>query len=81
MSHQEFLAWREFYRRWPFDDLHRFHRPAALVATCFGGGDIDKKLDWLQPPSVSDTEKAQQGQYSDADLVTLQAFGFAPKRG
>lgn len=23
--------WREFFARYPFDDLHRYHRPASLV--------------------------------------------------
>lgn len=53
MSHAEYVSWIEFYRRWPFDDYHRFHRPAALVAHSLGGGgedDMRKRLEWLQPP-------------------------------
>lgn len=57
MSQREFLAWAEFYRRWPFDDFHRFHRPAALVAGALGGGSQDAmeaRLQWLQPVDRED---------------------------
>lgn len=53
MTQAEFMSWGEFYRRWPFDDLHRYYRPAALVAHSLGGGDADamrQRLEWLQPP-------------------------------
>jgi hypothetical protein len=50
LTPDELESWRQFYTRWPFDDFHRFHRPAALVATSFGGGEMEPVLDWLQPP-------------------------------
>ena len=71
MTPDEFGDWIEFYRMQPFDDFHRFHRPAALIATSMGGGEIQPRLDWLQPPASN--------QYSSADLNTLKAFGFKPK--
>lgn len=74
MSQKEFNQWCEFYRSNPFDDMHRFHRPAALVAGSLGGGDIQMRLDWLMPP-VSDNE------YSQADMSVFKAFGFKPPRG
>lgn len=50
MSEDEFDAWCEYYRRWPFDDYHRFHRPAALVGQMTSGvKDIQPLLDFLQP--------------------------------
>lgn len=52
MTQAEFEGWIEFYRRWPFDDLHRFYRPAALVASSMGGK-VDQCLDWLQPSEAS----------------------------
>lgn len=70
MSHAEFAAWVDFYERHPFDDYHRFHRPAALVACSLGGGDASEKLEWLQPQPKEDA-----GNLSDADLNTLRAFG------
>lgn len=73
MTQVEFEGWREFYRLYPFDDFHRFHRPAALVASSMGG-DLKKKLDWLQPePSAGD--------WSDADARTMAALGVKPPRG
>jgi hypothetical protein len=56
MPHKDMEAWREFYRLYPFDDLHRFHRPAALVSMSLGGGDLQPRLDWLQPPPELTTE-------------------------
>jgi hypothetical protein len=55
MPPQEIDEWRAFYVRWPFDDLHRYHRPAALVAACLGG-DFQQHLDLLQPPPQLITE-------------------------
>jgi hypothetical protein len=66
MSRGEFLEWAQFYKLFPFDDLHRFHRPAAMIASAMGGAGVSERLDWLQPPSH---------EYSDADMNTLRAFG------
>lgn len=54
-----------FYQDYPFDDKHRYYRPAALVSVSMSGGEVQKKLDWLQPPSIENT----------ADYNTLKAFG------
>jgi hypothetical protein len=74
MPMPEFLEWVEFYRLFPFDDFHRFHRPAALIAQSLGGGDIQPRLDWLQP------DRSTEGM-SDADMATIKAFGFTRKGG
>ena len=72
LSHREFVAWIEFYKLQPFDDMHRIHRPAALIARSMGGTEIEHLLQWLQPPPVSvDTPEG----LSAADLATLNAFG------
>lgn len=71
MLHAEFQAWGEFYRLYPFDDMHRYHRPAALVSVSMGGGEVQERLDWLQPPSWA-------SDYSSADIRTLRAFGLTP---
>lgn len=70
MTRREFADWQAFYRAWPFDDYHRHHRPAALIARSQGGGKIDDLLDWLQPP-------AWQDELSDADISTLKALGIS----
>jgi hypothetical protein len=75
MSPVEFQAWIAFYRLWPFDDFHRFHRPAALIASTMGNGEVQPRLDWLQPPPA--TTAAAPG-LSEADRNTMKAFGFTP---
>jgi hypothetical protein len=72
MSQVEFDRWVEFYIDYPFDDMHRYHRPAALIAQSMGGGDIKDKLEWLAPEPLPDGMSA-------ADLNTLKAFGFTPE--
>ena len=71
MTQAEFNNWVAFYRDQPFDDLHRYHRPAALVSVSMGGGDVKERLEWLQPEPVPDG-------LNQADLVTIKAFGFTP---
>lgn len=71
MTQPEYLDWMEFYRLYPFDDFHRHHRPAALIAMSLGGGEIQPRLDWLQPEPVPEG-------YSQADLNTFKAFGVKP---
>ena len=73
MTQGEFVAWREFYRQQPFCDLHRYHRPATLVATSLGGGDLNARLDWLAP----EPEQAAGG-WSAADVATFKAMGVKP---
>lgn len=75
MTRAEFLAWIDFYRLYPFDDMHRIHRPAALIASGFGGGSIEDRLDWLHP------QPAPEHDYNAADLNTLKAFGFSSPKG
>lgn len=74
MSQAEYLSWVDFYRSYPFDDFHRYHRPAALVAHSMSGGDMEQKLNWLQPPAENDG-------LMEADIVTMKAFGFRKKSG
>lgn len=51
MTEEEFQDWLDFYAMYPFDDLHRIHRPAALVSVSMaGGGDaFADRLEVLQP--------------------------------
>lgn len=74
MSQIEFLAWIEFYRAYPFDDFHRFHRPAALISQSMVGGDMQAQLNWLQPDPAN-------AEMDEADMNTLKAFGFKRKAG
>lgn len=66
MSQAEFFSWVSFYRLFPFDDLHRFHRPAAMVAQS-NCGEYSKWLEFLAPdPSLVGK--------SEADANTMRAF-------
>ena len=47
MSVPEFVRWMQYYKRNPFDDLHRYHRPAALISVSMGGGDFVERMDFL----------------------------------
>ena len=51
MTEDEFQDWLDFFQMYPFDDLHRIHRPAALVSVSMaGGGDaFADRLEVLQP--------------------------------
>jgi hypothetical protein len=70
ITQAEYHSWLQFYREEPFDDFHRYHRPAALVARSMGGGDIDEYLQWLQPP-------VWQEDLSTADIRTMRALGIS----
>jgi hypothetical protein len=70
MSQAEFDRWSQFYRDHPFDDLHRYHRPAALISVSMAGGEIQDKLNWLHPEPLPDG-------LSLADVNTMKAFGLS----
>lgn len=74
MSQAEFHEWGRFYARYPFDDFNRYHRPAALIAQVTAGGDIDEKLNWLQPQPRS----RESAHFNEADMNTFRAFGVKP---
>lgn len=72
MSQAEFHDWMRFYSLYPFDDMNRFHRPAALICQSIAGGDLQARLNWLQP------DPGTFGM-NDADMTTLRAFGYKKK--
>ena len=78
MSQAEFERWFSFYQMHPFDDLHRYHRPAALIAKSMSGGDMEQMLEWLHPMY----SESNDIEYSEEDLQTFKALGMKkpPKR-
>lgn len=72
MTQAEFMSWVHFYKLYPFDDMHRFYRPAALIAHA-GGVKLDVAIDWMQP----DTSMVG---FSEADINTFKAFGLTPPK-
>jgi hypothetical protein len=67
MTQCEFQSWIEFYKTNPFDDLHRYYRPAALVYAAMGGK-AEAGIEYLQPEIYS-------GEFDQADINVLKAFG------
>lgn len=70
MTAEEFDEWRVYYVQHPFDDLHRYHRPAALIGSSMSGK-YEDKLKFLAP-------QPKPPGLSQADINTLQAFGLRP---
>lgn len=76
MPHAELVSWREFFVLYPFDDFHRFHRPAALQSASHPGvksaNDVfNSQLMVLAPTNV-------ETGFSDADMSVIKAFGGTP---
>lgn len=76
MSQAEFERWFSFYQMNPFDDLHRHHRPAALIASSMCGEEIDKLVEWLHPQY----NDAAESEFSEADMNTFKALGIKPPK-
>jgi len=67
MTAPEFNAWVEFYKDFPFDDFHRYHKP-ALVASGRFFNEANDMLDYLQKPQVDE-------ELTDVDMSFLKLFG------
>ncbi|WP_457810496.1 phage tail assembly protein T [Variovorax atrisoli] len=70
MSLGEFERWVAFYRSHPFDDHHRYHRPAALIAHSIAGQPFEDLIEFLQPPPTDG--------YTSADLDLFKAARIRP---
>lgn len=68
MPAADFDGFRSFFELYPFDDLHRFHRPAAVVGAAFGGK-YESILGFLAPSPDNPA-------LSDADRDVAKALGF-----
>lgn len=74
MSYVEFYDWVEFYKDFPFDDFHRYQRPAALIAAATGANGkienqaVEKILNWLQPEQIPEGLNA-------ADMSIIKVMG------
>lgn len=70
-----FEKWKQFYLHFPFDDLHRYHRPAALVAATLGGK-YEEKIEFLEPKPVIEAPAStgKRGRYSTADMAVINAM-------
>jgi len=70
MSADEYQSWMQFFSLYPFDDLHRYHRPAALVSVSMSGGGeaFPDRLEILQPDP-------KQAEMSEVDKSIMKAVG------
>lgn len=73
MSEPEAKSWVEFYRLFPFDDLHRYHRPAALIRSGMAGR-FEDALEFLQPEPMN-------AGLIESDVSIMRAMGFTRKGG
>lgn len=64
----ELESWRQFYQLFPFDDLHRYHRPAALIKAS-NANSFEELCQVLQPTP------APEG-LSTADAQIMRMFGY-----
>lgn len=71
MPQSELQSWVNFYRLYPFDDMHRFYRPAAIIAHA-SGIKLESAIEWMQP----DTDFSG---FSESDKNTFKALGITPK--
>lgn len=76
MSDVEWQQWRWYYNRHPFDDAHRYHRPALARTMIHGGLTVQETLDWLD-----DGVPAAPMTPEEADANTLRAFGLQRPKG
>jgi len=72
MMPSEVESWVAFYNAHPFDDHHRYYRPAALVASAPFGIDLGEALAWLA------RETPPEKGYSEAELSVFRTFGVTP---
>jgi len=71
MPYSEYENWRKFYLIHPFDDFHRYYRPAALLASLHATQQntaLKAALDFLQPNPLA-------AHLNETDRRTLTAFG------
>lgn len=64
----ELAGWRTFFELYPFDDLHRYHRPATAIAGSLGAKP-EQVLQYLSPEPID-------AAMSDADRDIAKALGF-----
>ena len=64
----------QYYKRNPFDDLHRYHRPAALVSVAMGGGDFVERVELLRG-SIEDESSSDYMTVAEEETMWLGLLG------
>lgn len=71
LTNKEYLDWVAYYKSYPFDDFHRFHRPAALLVSRGKNEQLDAALKFLDINSVLPGE-INMDEMSEADMSIIQ---------
>ena len=73
MSSREFEGWIDYFNRHPFDDLHRYHRPALIAGDLLREGvNVKVLMNWLTNGEAI---------VEDADANTLRVLGVSRPKG
>lgn len=70
MPRKDYEAFRQFYQLFPFDDHHRFHKPAAVIAASMGMK-MEDSMRVLDPPP-------NESGWSQAELNSFRSGGVTP---
>jgi hypothetical protein len=73
VSNREFRDWIAFYKAFPFDDHHRYHRPASLIVSQGNQDRLQASLEFLDINSVVSPELNIEG-LSEADMSIIRAL-------
>lgn len=82
MSRAEFCDWFDRYDAAPFDDRHRYHRPAAWLTMALNGTQPRESLEWLTNGRLTPQDAPEgvpEGDWSEADIATMRALGVGRK--
>lgn len=71
MTNKEYLDWVAYYKTYPFDDFHRFHRPTALIVSRGKQDQLEEALKYLDVNSVIPGEIDME-QLSESDMSVIQ---------
>lgn len=84
MSRAEFHRWQAYYSLFPFDDLHRFYRPAVVIAGAMSGDQevMRERLLFLQPdPKLAHLSEADRRTFGAFPGATVRPAPTKPRRG
>lgn len=70
ITEDELESWKAYYRHWPFDDLHRYHRPAAMIGASMSGG-YNEKLEMV----AGTLPASAGGGLNEVDRSVMAALG------
>ena len=73
ITNREFLDWIAFYKNFPFDVHHRYHRPASMIFSEGKHERFETGLEFLDAGSTVSPELNMEG-LSEADLSIIRTL-------